>query len=223
MYRLPSLNIHPHVIDAANTDAYDLFGRDASTLTEQRNARRGSIVERVAECASMVNASGETWIIWCDLNDEGDALERMIPGSVQIQGSDDIDYKEAEILRFAQGGTRVLITKPKIAGFGLNLQVCHNMAYVGVSNSFEAYYQSVRRCWRFGQKHQVNVHVFSSKYEGRVVDTLKRKENDAKAMYEGLSVETRQSVMESVLGSRRQSNEYQADRKITLPQFMVKK
>src|SRR5690606_22325756 len=120
-----------------------------------------------------------------------DALIAAIPGAVEIRGSDDAEVKERRLLDFADGKIRVLVTKPKIAGYGLNWQHCANMAFVGVTDSWEAYYQAVRRCWRFGQKSEVNVHVFASDLEGAVVMNLQRKESDAKAMSDALSSETR--------------------------------
>ena len=112
------------------------------------------------------------------------ALTAAIPGAVEMRGSDSPDIKEKRLRRFADGRIRVLVTKPTIAGFGLNWQHCANMAFVGLSDSWEAYYQAVRRCWRFGQKRPVNVHVITADIEGAVVANIKRKEADAAAMAE---------------------------------------
>ena len=168
----------------------------------------------------MVNADQQPWIVWCDLNAEGDALRAAIPGAVEIRGSDDSDVKEQRMMAFAHGRIRVLITKPSIAGFGLNWQHCARMAFVGVTDSWEAYYQAVRRCWRFGQRREVEVHVFASDLEGAVVANLQRKERDALAMADALSSETRGAVMEAVTGSNRMTNTYNPQRKIALPAWI---
>lgn len=219
-YNLPPLRVHQHSVEIAHNPEHGLFALEAQTLTERRNARRESLVDRVRACAEIVNASSDIWIIWCDLNAEGDALESAIPGSIQIAGCDTDEFKERELMKFAHGQTRVLISKPSICGFGLNFQAAAHMAFVGVTDSFEAYYQAVRRCWRFGQKREVNVHVFSSNQEGAVVANLKRKEADAKTMSEAMAAETIAAVRESVVGARKDTNIYQPSRRMTLPNFL---
>lgn len=219
-YALPPLHLHEHTVSTEMPTNGMLFASEAQTLSERREARRLSIADRVADCARIVNADREPWVVWCDLNAEGDALRAAIPGAVEIRGADDADVKEQRLADFAAGRIRVLITKPSIAGFGLNWQHCARMAFVGVTDSFEAYYQAVRRCWRFGQKRDVHVHVFASTAEGAVVANLRRKERDALAMAESLSAETRDAVMASVTGQRRQTNDYTAARRVAVPDFL---
>lgn len=219
-YNLPPLHLHEHTVATEMPTNGMLFATEAQTLSERRDARRLSIADRVGDCASIVNADKEPWIVWCDLNAEGDALCKAIPDAVEIRGSDDPDTKEKRLADFAAGRIRVLVTKPSIAGFGLNWQHCARMAFVGVTDSFEAYYQAVRRCWRFGQKRDVHVHVFASTSEGAVVANLKRKERDALAMAESLSAETRDAVMAEVTGLKRQTNTYNAERRVTVPAFL---
>jgi superfamily II DNA or RNA helicase len=219
-YNLPPLYVHQHVVETEHNPAHGLFAMEAQTLMERRDARRGSMTERVAACAAMANANDEPWVIWCDLNAEGDALTKAIRGAVQISGADDADVKEKRLHDFAHGNTRVLVSKPSICGFGLNWQHCQNMAFVGVTDSFEAYYQAVRRCWRFGQSRAVDVHVFSSNMEGAVVANLKRKEADAKAMADAMSSETADSVRAEVRGSIKESNPYNPTRQIAIPSFL---
>ena len=220
-YRLPALNVHEHTIKSGQAKAGELFAIEAQTLSERRDARRASLDERVAACARKVSAeSGEPWIIWCDLNAEGDALRKSIPGAVEIRGSDTIEEKESRLTAFARGEIRVLVTKPSIAGWGLNWQHCARMAFVGVTDSFEAYYQAVRRCWRFGQKRPVDVHIFASELEGAVVANLKRKEADALAMGAALSAETAAFVRENVLGVTRERSPYNPSRRIAAPDFL---
>jgi hypothetical protein len=223
-YNLPALHVSQHVTPSTGHDQAAtgmLFALEANTLSERRGARRDSLEGRVAACAAMVNSDAEPWIVWCDLNAEGDALRAAIPGAVEIRGSDDPDVKEQRLIDFAAGRIRVLITKPSIAGFGLNWQHCARMAFVGVTDSWEAYYQAVRRCWRFGQKREVNVHIFASDLEGAVVNNLRRKERDAQAMADALSAETRDAVMKEVTGVTRQSNPYSPARTADIPAWLV--
>lgn len=219
-YALEPVHLHEHSIDVDGPTNGQLFASEARTLSERRDARRRSINERAQECADLVNADDEPWVIWCDLNAEADALCALIPDAVEIRGSDDADVKERRLAEFARGDIRVLVTKPKIAGFGLNWQHCARMAFVGVTDSFESYYQAIRRCWRFGQKRAVHVHVFASTAEGAVVANLRRKEAEAIAMAESLSAETHAAVMGEIIGLVRQENAYNAKERIALPAFI---
>ena len=160
-------------------------------------------------------------MIWCDLNAEQDAL-RVAFGDLafSVQGSDTEEHKEASIRAWLRGERPVMISKVSILGFGLNFQHCARMAFVGVTDSFEAYYQAVRRCWRFGQHRPVDVHVFASQQEGAVVANLRRKEADARAMADAMAAETLESIRESVLGSSRETNHYNGTQKMQLPSFL---
>jgi DNA modification methylase len=182
---LPPISVKQVAVEAKNNGVF-LFPLEAQTLQERIAARRDSLDDRVAKCAEMVNASKETWIVWCNLNSESDALERAISGAVQVSGSEDREVKTRKLLDFANGKIRVLVTKPKIAGHGMNWQLCHNVAFVGLSDSWEQYYQAVRRCWRFGQRHPVNVYIITSKTEGAIVANIKRKEADAERLAAGM-------------------------------------
>lgn len=220
-YSLPPLHLHEHTVETEMPLNGMLFAAEAQTLSERRDARRLSVVDRVADCAAIVNAeASEPWVVWCDLNAEGDALTKAIHGAVQIAGADDVEVKQQRLHDFAAGKFRVLVSKPSICGFGLNWQHSARMAFVGVTDSFEAYYQAVRRCWRFGQKRDVHVHVFASSAEGAVVANLRRKERDAQAMAESLSAETREAVMQAVTGTVRETNPYNAIRAVSAPAFL---
>lgn len=220
-YALPPLNITDHTVDIeiAPLDGM-LFGLDAQTLSERRAARKQSLADRVAKAAEMVNAMDGPCIVWCDLNDESKALKDAIHGSVEITGADDVDVKEKRLADFAQGNIRVLISKPSICGWGLNWQHCTQMVFVGVTDSYEAFYQAVRRCWRFGQTKPVYVHVIASSAEGAIVQNLKRKENIAKDMAESLTKETRQAIEQEIIGARRETNIYGASKAVKVPSFL---
>jgi superfamily II DNA or RNA helicase len=222
-YNLPSLHTHEHVLTLTQAQAQaqgTLMALEASTLSERRSAKRGSLSDRVAACAELVNADAEQWLVWCELNDEADALCEAIPDAVEIRGTDDPDDKERKLLEFIAGKSRVLVTKPSIAGFGINAQRCARMAFVGATDSFESYYQSVRRCWRFGQKRDVHVHIFLGELEGAILRNLKRKESEALAMAESLSAETHDAVMAEVFGSTRSVNTYNAAHRVRVPSFL---
>ncbi len=220
-YALPPLHLHEHTVKTEMPLNGMLFAAEAQTLSERRDARRMSIEDRVRDCADIVNSQAdEPWVVWCDLNAEGDALTKAINGAVQIAGADDADVKEQRLSDFAAGKFRVLVSKPSICGFGLNWQHSARMAFVGVTDSFEAYYQAVRRCWRFGQHRDVHVHVFASSSEGAVVANLRRKERDATQMAESLSAETRDAVMAEVRGTTRHTNTYNADRVVAVPNWL---
>jgi superfamily II DNA or RNA helicase len=222
-YNLPPLNLHEHTVESSAPLNGMLFAMEAQTLSERRDARRASMSERVAACAAIVNGqANEPWVVWCDLNDEGDALTAAINGAVQIAGKDSTEVKEQRLQDFVEGRTRVLVSKPSICGWGLNWQHSARMAFVGVTDSFESYYQAVRRCWRFGQKRPVDVHLFSSSQEGAVAANLRRKERDAKEMAESLSAETAGAVLASVIGeAKRETNSHNATKRVAVPSFLV--
>lgn len=220
-YDLPPLHLHEHTVETEMPLNGMLFAAEAQTLSERRDARRMSVDDRVRDCAAIVNEdSGEPWVVWCDLNAEGDALTKAINGAVQIAGADSVEVKEHRLADFAAGKFRVLVSKPSICGFGLNWQHSARMAFVGVTDSFEAYYQAVRRCWRFGQTRDVHVHVFASSAEGAVVANLKRKERDAQLMAQSLSAETHDAVMQSVTGTVRSTNTHNATNPVAVPSFL---
>ncbi len=220
-YILPALQLQEHIVEIDSQTAGMLFAMDAQTLSERRDARRASIDERVRKAAALVNGNKRPWIVWCDLNAEGDALRKAIPDAVEIRGSDDLDDKESRLADFAAGHIRVLISKPSICGWGLNWQHCSDIAFVGVTDSYEAYYQAIRRCWRFGQTKPVNVHIIASHLEGAVLANIKRKERDAIIMSEQLAVETSEAVKSSVFGSERQTNSYLPRNKLHAPAWLT--
>lgn len=181
-FALPPMHTHLREVECDIREDGQLFVAEALTLNAQRQARRSTMSKRVAEVAAIVNASSEPWLVWCELNAEGDALADAIAGAVQVAGSDSDDDKCSRMVGFANGIHRVLITKPSIGGFGMNWQHCANVAFVGITHSFEQYYQAIRRCWRYGQTKEVNVHIVSSDAEQPVVRNLNRKAADAARM-----------------------------------------
>jgi len=181
---LPELSFQEILLKSGIRTDDTLFTIPAQTLAEQRVVRRKTMSQRVDTVADVVNASNEPWVVWCELNDEGDELHKLISDSEQVAGRDSNEDKERKLIDFTRGKIRVMVTKPKIAGHGLNWQHCHNMAFVGLSHSFEQFYQAVRRCWRFGQLSPVEVLVVTTDIESAVLENIKRKQADAEIMAE---------------------------------------
>lgn len=211
-YILPGLRIEEHVLPTDDEQARAagmLFAMPARGLDEQRAARRSSLSRRVQHVASLVTSEpNEPWLVWCELNDEGDALTSAIPGAIQVKGSDTPEHKEKTLLDFADGKVPVLVSKPSLAGFGMNFQVCARVAFVGVTHSFEQFFQAVRRCHRFGQKREVVVHVACSELETEVLASLRRKERDADGMLASMVEAMRKKQIAQIRGAQRDESTY---------------
>jgi hypothetical protein len=207
---LPELSIQDCTVETPREAMADdagqmaLFAMEARTLSDQRHVRKASLQMRVDAAAALANDSTEQWLIWCDLNDESKALTAAIDGAVEVSGSDSDDHKRRAAIDFQDGKIRVLVSKPSIFGFGLNFQGCHNVAFVGLSHSYEAFYQAIRRCWRFGQQHPVNAHIIYDVAEGRVIENIRRKEADSIAMAESMVTIMKQTTMEQLKKIQRQ-------------------
>jgi hypothetical protein len=189
---LPPLTEATHVVKASVQAPGDLFVLPAARLDEQREERKRTVSERCEKAAALAGGDDQA-LVWCHLNEEGDLLERLIPGAIQVSGSDSDAAKEDKFLAFADGKARVLVTKPKIGAWGLNFQRCARIVYFP-SHSFESYYQAVRRCWRFGQTRPVHVDLVLTEGELRVMDNLKRKAEAASAMFSALVAEMNQAT-----------------------------
>jgi hypothetical protein len=187
-FQLPALIEAEHLVEASTLAEGMLFALPAHGLQEQREERRRTLQERCERVASLVNHTGEPALVWCHLNEEGDLLERLIPDAVQVSGSDSEDAKEERLTAFSDGKARVLVTKPKIGAWGLNYQHCAHQTYFP-SHSFEQYYQSIRRSWRFGQKRPVRVDIVTTEGERGVMANLQRKAEQAEAMFSRLVAE----------------------------------
>jgi superfamily II DNA or RNA helicase len=223
-YELPPLRVLEHICEA-NAEAMAreaglLFGYEAKTLGDLRAARKASLGDRVARVAEMVNGSDEPWLVWCDMNAESEALTGLIPEAVEVTGSMPADEKEAAIMAFVNGESRVLVTKPSIAGAGLNLQRCSKMAFAGLSFSWEQFYQAIRRCYRFGQTRPVDVHIVTSSAELAVLQSIKRKQADADAMAAGMISHMRASMLEAIGGTRSTTLTYDPKKRMTIPKWL---
>lgn len=185
-FDLPRLSIQDTVVASEDSLGCLFPELGLSGIQGRLAARRGSLAPRMAAVEHLVTAPGPharcQWLLWCGLNEESDALVDLIDGAVNVQGSDSYAEKRAAIEGFISGEIRVLVSKVKIIGFGLNLQHCHHMAFVGLGDSYEQYYQAIRRCWRFGQRSDVVAHIVVSDAERAVVENVRKKEAVADAL-----------------------------------------
>lgn len=182
---LPPIEIREHMVEARIKADGMLFDLPACNLQEQREELRRTINERCEMAAELINTHDRAAIAWCHLNDESHLLKKLIPNAVEVQGSDDDDRKESAFVDFANGNIRVLVTKPTIAGFGLNWQHCAHQTFFP-SHSYEQYYQALRRSWRFGQKNPVVIDIISTEGQSGVLKNLKAKAKAAEKMFEHL-------------------------------------
>ena len=223
-YKLPDLRIHEETVESTSTELIDgqmmMFAPVGKTLLERRSARRNSLQDRVNRAAEIANATGEQVLVWCDLNSESKALTEAINGAVEVEGSMSLEKKEKGITGFLKGENRVLVSKPSIAGFGINAQNAHIEIFVGLSDSFEAYYQAVRRCWRFGQDKPVDVYIIISDAEGAVKENIQRKQRDAERMTDELIGFTREFLQSDLKQTKRDVDEYYAFEQMEVPEWM---
>ncbi len=179
---LPPLTIKDYVIESATVPGVLFPELGSRGLSGRLAARRGSLTARTDAVHNIVDEWGDTWLVWCGLNDESDALAKSLPRSVNVQGKDDYDRKLRAVLGFQDGSIKTLITKLKILGHGMNFQHCARMVFCGISDSYEQYYQGLRRCWRFGQLRPVEATIVVSDAERVIVDNVRRKEARADAL-----------------------------------------
>lgn len=191
-FTLPPLEEYEHIVTARASRPDMLFDMPAVGLHEQREERNRTIAERCERVAELV-AHKDQALVWCHLNPEGDRLAKLIPDAVQVSGSDADEAKEEKLMAFARGDVRVLVTKPKIGAWGLNLQNCAHVTFFP-SHSYEQYYQGVRRCWRFGQARPVRVDVVATDGERGVLANLRRKAAQADRMFSALVREMNQAI-----------------------------
>ena len=208
---LPGLEYISHTIEAEMMQGDNLFFVEAKTLSERRQARKDSLSDKIKIAADLVNNSDETWLVWCDMNIESTSLASAINGAVEVTGSDKEDFKENSMLAFARNDIKCMVSKPSIAGWGMNWQNCHNMIFVGLSDSFEAMYQAVRRCYRFGQKDKVNVHIITHQTEGAVVRNIQRKENAFESMSEHMTMNMADITKKEINSKMNEKDEYKTN------------
>lgn len=221
-YDLPPLNYVSHTVkcdDGPNYETGQLFALQAESLAERIGARRETVEDRCKLAASIVPADGP-FVLWCKLNSEAELLARMIPGAVNLHGGLKDEEKERILIEFSEGRIQRLISKPSICGHGMNWQHCSDTAFVGLDDSFEQFFQAVRRFWRFGQTKPVTVHMIASEREGATVANLRRKEADADRMAAAMVMHMADLSSEAVRGSVRDTPNYNPQLPVQLPSFL---
>ena len=224
-YDLPEKETIEHIVKSEQETAIgenvSFFTVTAKTLTERRGARRDSLAARCRTAADLVaDKPDEQWLIWCDLNDESRTLAGMIENAAEVRGSDNPDYKARMLNAFTTGEVKYLVSKPSIAGFGMNWQNCHNMIFVGLSDSYEMMYQAIRRCWRFGQKNKVFVHIVTSDAEGAVKQNIDRKEQQAERMTAEMVRHTKDILEQEIRGTVKILNSYDPQIEMIVPDWI---
>ena len=218
-YSLPNKYTFEHIVPSPPAEGL-LFSVDATDLNQRREARRNSLLERCQIVADLVNNSNDIWLVWCDLNAESETLKKLINNSVEVKGADKDEHKIKSANEFQKGNIKCLIAKPSMFGMGLNFQVCHNMAFTGLSDSFEQVFQAERRCYRFGQKNDVNVHIVTSEAEGNVKKNQARKEKQFLQMIDELVKHTKQVTLKELKAINVDNEDYQPQIKMILPKFI---
>ena len=218
-FEIPELIIEEIVIDSSDQFANGtLFQMEARGITEQRIALRNSIDDRVSAASGMVNASEDQWLVWCQLNDESRAIAKAIPSAVEVKGSDSSEHKVDAMLGFLDGRYKDVISKASMWGFGMNFQHCNHMVFCGMGNSFERYYQAIKRIHRFGQKRKCYVHVIVTPADGAVVENIKRKWRQNDEMFDNL---VKHMAIHTDLGRQtRHEMEYEPQQNVDVPAWM---
>jgi superfamily II DNA/RNA helicase len=215
---LPPLNYHVHKMHADVTVGADdgcLFRMPDNSATSVHKEKRLTLEARVRAAADIANATTDPVIVWCETNDESTALTKMINGAIEVRGSMTADQKEAALDRFSLGQERVIVTKPKVAGFGLNWQHANCVVFASISHSYEQHYQAIRRSWRFGQKKQVDCHVVISDTEYPMWSNVRRKASDHMKM--------KSTMAKSMSGAQESSTRksYDRENRVIMPKFIT--
>ena len=218
-YDLPKLNIQT-ILTKSKVEDYQLFVKVAETLQERREARKESMEDRTEKTLELVKSDNSQWLIWVDYNDESDLLRRKIEGCVEIKGSDDPERKAQASIDFAKGDIKYLVSKPSIFGFGSNFQSCHNEIFCGLSDSYERFYQAVRRCWRFGQEKTVNVYIILSEKEVSILENIRRKQAQMDEMQKQMTALMKEVTLAEIKHTTRITTDYKPTKALELPVFL---
>lgn len=208
-YALPKLNIDQIIFDFEMKHDGTLFDVGLGGIEDRIKIRSQTIETKAQEIADMVNKSDEQWIVWCGINKEAESMLKLVNESVNVEGSDSPNVKFEKIMNFKEGKTKVLITKPKIAGFGMNFQNANNMVFFGIGDSYEAYYQCIRRCYRFGQEKEVNVKIALAGNEQEIFQNVLRKERNAKNLMMNIIKQVKEEGIKELKGMKHEVMNYE--------------
>ena len=217
-YDLPKLHINT-IFTKSKVGDYELFVKAAETLQERREARKESMEDRTDRASALANGSNETWLCWVDYNDESAMLSKKCIDSVEVKGSDEPEYKAQASIDFADKKIHCLVSKPSIFGFGSNFQSCHNMIFCGLSDSYERFYQAVRRCWRFGQTEEVNVYIILSEKEVNILNNIERKQAQMDEMQKEMTALMREVTLSEIKHTTRIVDTYNPRKEMKIPKW----
>jgi DNA modification methylase len=203
-YVLPPLNIEQIRIGG-------FFNSDIGGIEARQRVKKETVEERVKEAIKIANSKNEPFIIWCFRNDESTLLKKLMPNAVEVSGADELEDKKDKIMAFTNQKERILISKPKICGFGMNWQFCNNIIFVGLTDSYEQIYQSIRRCWRFGQKNTVNAYFIVHSKEGKILSNIERKQTQLEDMSKKLASHMQELTKKEITQIKKERMEYIED------------
>lgn len=218
-YDLPPLNFHT-ILTKSEVNDYEMFVKVAETLDERRTARKESMEDRTDKALELTQSDDSQWLIWVDYNDESDMLRKKIPNCVEIKGSDEPEVKAQASIDFANGDIRCLVSKASIFGFGSNFQGCANEIFCGLSDSYERFFQAVRRCWRFGQTKEVNVYIILSEKEVSILENIKKKQAQMDEMQKQMTVLMKEVTLSEIKHTTRITTTYKPTKQLILPSFI---
>ncbi len=219
-YILPEIKYHEHIIESINKPMGSFFNLPVKGLQSRGKVRRDTIDIRCNEAAQLINSTQDSWIVWCGLNDEGINLTKQIDGAVEVAGRHTDDEKAKRMRDFTKGIINRLVSKCKISGHGMNWQHCSHAAFIGLSDSWEAFYQAVRRIWRFGQLNEVHIHIFIEEREGPVLQNIKAKEIKAQQMIAGTIEHTKEFTKQEITKLSRTVIDYNTEMEMEIPQWL---
>jgi len=220
-YILPELRYHEHIIKTKVKPKYGFFIKEVKGMNERRKVRKETLEIRCNKAIDLINNTDDKWLIWCELNDESDLLSKKIENAVEVAGKHDNDLKRKRLLDFADGKIQRLVSKPKIAGFGMNWQVCNKAVFVGLNDSWESLYQAIRRIWRFGQNKPVDVHIIIEEREGSVLKNIKEKEKKFNIMIQNTVKHTKEISKKEIKSTIKEYVSYNPDIKMELPKWLL--
>lgn len=218
-YDLPQLNIHT-IITESKIGEYEFVAKVAETLQERREARKESMEDRTDKAKEIAESEGSQCIIWVDYNDESAMLHKKIEKSIEVKGSDEAEYKAKASIDFANGNIKYLVSKPSIFGFGSNWQNCHRQIFCGLSDSYERFYQAVRRCWRFGQTHDVDCYIILSEKEISILENIKRKQAQMDEMQSQMTSLMKEVTLAEIEHTTRITTDYKGVENMQLPTWL---
>jgi len=219
-FLLPDIEYHEHILKSRVKPKNRLLLMPASDLNERRKVRQETVEVRSNAASNLINKTKDSWVCWCNLNAESAAMTKKIDGAIEIAGKHSNATKVDRMLGFAAGDIKRIITKPKIAGLGVNWQICNKAAFIGLNDSWEQFYQAVRRIWRFGQKKKVEIHIFIEEREGGVLKNIQRKDKQAQLMLQNMVKHTKDLTKKELKQTKRTFVEYKPEVDMELPKWI---